>query len=92
MWLRLWKYRIISLKRASCIKTENELKSPYWEFTEAYIGVIIDGNRYSYFWISSDSSGQGIKELTPIDMLDIDNMYVMKIVIYILMLKWLNKR
>ena len=58
--------------RASCIDTENGLKSPYGEFTEAYVGVTFDGKGYNYYWISTDDTGQGIKEVTPVDKLDID--------------------
>ncbi len=57
---------------ASCINTENGLKSPYGEFTEAYVGLIFDGRGYNYYWVSTDSSGQGIKEVTNVDQLDID--------------------
>ena len=49
---------------AKYIKTEDELKSPYGEFTEAYVGVIYEGKNYRYFWVSNDSSGQGIKIVT----------------------------
>ena len=58
--------------RASCINTENGLKSPYGDFTEAYVGVTFDGKGYNYYWISTDSSGQGVKDVTPVDKLDID--------------------
>ena len=57
---------------ASCINTENGLKSPYGEFTEAYIGLTFDGKGYDYYWISTDETGQGVKEVTPVDKLDID--------------------
>ena len=57
---------------AKYIKTESGLKTPYGEFTEAYIGVINDGKRYKYYWISNDTSGQGIKNITYQDGLDID--------------------
>ena len=52
------------------IKTENSLKSPYGEFTEAYVGVIYTGDGYRYYWISVDETGQGIKNITDIDKLD----------------------
>ncbi len=46
---------------ASYIKTENASKSPYGEFVEAYVVVIYDGKGYSYYWISVDDAGQGVK-------------------------------
>ena len=58
---------------ASYIKTENSSKSPYGEFTEAYVAVIYNGTGYDYYWISTDDTGQGVKEITPIDKLDTDN-------------------
>ena len=57
---------------AKCVQTETGGQSPYGEFTEAYIGVIYEGNNYKYYWISNDSSGQGIKKLTSFDDLDKD--------------------
>ena len=58
---------------ASYIKTENSSKSPYGEFTEAYVAVIYNGTGYDYYWLSTDDTGQGVKEITPIDKLDTDN-------------------
>jgi len=55
-----------------CIKTENGSKTPYGEFTEAYVGVIYDGKGYSYYWISNDTAGQGIKNITSYEKLDSD--------------------
>ena len=46
-----------------CIKTEKGSKTPYGEFTEAYVGVTYDGNGYSYYWISNDTAGHGFKEV-----------------------------
>ena len=57
----------------NCIKTENSSKSPYGEFTKAYVGVIYDGKGYKYYWISVDSAGQGVKYITPLDKLDIED-------------------
>ena len=59
----------------SCIKTENGSKTPYGEFETdgAYVGVTFDGNGYSYYWISNDTSGQGVKVLTPVNELDEDD-------------------
>ena len=57
---------------ASYIKTEGALKSPYGDFTAAYVAVIYDGDGYKYYWISNDTSGQGISKLTSFDELDSD--------------------
>ncbi len=58
---------------AACIKTENGIaKSPYGEFTKAYIVVIYDGKGYEYYWTSVDDAGQGIKEIVKNDLLDSD--------------------
>ena len=57
----------------SCIKTENALKSPYGDFTQAYVGVIYDGKGYKYYWISVDDAGEGVSKITPLDKLDIDD-------------------
>ena len=57
---------------AKYIKTEKGLKSPYGEFAEAYVGVIHEDDGYRYFWISNDTSKQGIKTVTEKDKLDID--------------------
>ena len=60
---------------AKYVSTENGLKSPYGEFTDvsAYVGVVYDGKGYKYYWISSDDTGQGIDEVTPVDELDVDD-------------------
>ena len=58
---------------ASYIKTENGLKSPYGDFTEAYVGVTYDGKGYNYFWVSVDDTGQGVNKITNIDKLDEDD-------------------
>ena len=58
---------------AEYIKTENGLKTPYGEFTEAYVGVICNGKAHTYYWVSRDSSGIGVKDITPVNKLDIDN-------------------
>ena len=58
---------------ASCIQTENGTKSPYGEFTKAYVGVIYNGTGYKYYWISVDDAGQGVANITPLDKLDTDN-------------------
>ncbi len=58
---------------ASYIKTENGLKTPYGDFTEAYIGVIFNGTNYKYYWISTDTSGTGIKNIVLEENLDEDD-------------------
>ena len=58
---------------SSYIKTENASKSPYGDFTQAYVGVVYDGTGYKYYWISVDDAGQGVKDVTSIEELDIDN-------------------
>ena len=58
---------------ASYIKTENASKSPYGEFTQAYVGVIYNGTGYKYYWISTDDTGQGVKNITLSDKLDTDD-------------------
>ena len=58
---------------AKFVNTENSLKSPYGEFTEAYVGVIYDGQGYKYYWISVDDAGQGVKNITLADKLDTDD-------------------
>ena len=58
---------------ASYIRTENASKSPYGEFTEAYVVVIYDGKGYKYYWISTDDAGQGISKITSNDKLDSDS-------------------
>ena len=58
---------------SSYIKTENASKSPYGDFTEAYIGVIYDGKGYKYYWISVDDAGQGVSKITSLDKLDTDD-------------------
>ncbi len=57
---------------SSCIPTESGGKSPYGEFDKAYIAVTYTQTGYNYFWISRDTSGIGIKFLTPYNELDKD--------------------
>ena len=56
----------------SCLSTENGSQTPYGEFDEAYVGVVYTGEGYNYYWISVDTSKQGIKNITPERELDID--------------------
>ena len=41
------------------IKTENASKSPYGDFTEAYVVVTYDGNSFDYYWTSTDETKTG---------------------------------
>ncbi len=58
-----------------CIKVENASKSPYGDFVdgETYVIVTYDGNGYKYYWVSRDTTGQGVKEITSIEKLDEDD-------------------
>lgn len=58
---------------SECIKTEGAFKSPYGEFTKAYVVVTTDGTGHEYFWTSVDETGQGIKKITRLDKLDSDS-------------------
>ena len=58
---------------SSYIHTENALKSPYGEFTQAYVGVIYNGTGYKYYWISVDETGQGVENLKLVDNLTTDD-------------------
>ena len=58
---------------SSYIKTENASKSPYGEFTEAYVVITYNGKGYSYYWTSVDDVGEGIKDVVAYDKLETDN-------------------
>ena len=58
---------------SGCVKTENASKSPYGDFEPAYIVVIYNGQGYKYYWVSRDTTGQGVPLLEPIDKLDEDD-------------------
>ena len=57
---------------SACISTENASRSPYGEFTKAYIVVTYDGSGYNYYWTSVDETGHGIKKITDADKLNND--------------------
>ena len=59
----------------SCITTENGQKSPYGDFVEdqAFVIVTYTGKNYNYYWISRDTTGQGVKTITPVGELDEDD-------------------
>ena len=48
----------------SCIELESGGNSPFGEFDSAYIIVTYDNKTYNYYWISRDTSGQGINKVT----------------------------
>ncbi len=53
----------------SCIPTENAKTSPYGNFEETYIVVTYDNEKFDYYWVGTDSTNIGIKELTGINEL-----------------------
>lgn len=62
----------------SCIKTENDFKSPYGEFVRAYVVITTKngGKGYDYYWTSVDTTGTGVKKIINVDNLsekDIEN-------------------
>ena len=61
--------------KASCISTENGQKSPYGEFVddETYVIVTYDGKGYDYYWVSRDTTGQGVPTPTALKDLDEDD-------------------
>ena len=56
-----------------CIPTEYSNKSPYGEFTKAFVVVSFNGNDFDYYWESTDSSYIGIPKITKIDDLSLDD-------------------
>ena len=48
----------------SCISLETGGNSPYGSFDDAYIAVTYDNDSFKYYWVGTDSSSMGIKELT----------------------------
>ena len=59
----------------TCIETEGASKSPYGDFAPAYIVINYNGRGkgHEYYWISRDTSGMGVKELTKNEDLDEDD-------------------
>ena len=47
-----------------CIPVETGGSSPYGEFENAYVLVTYDNDSFQYYWISRDTSGQGISKVT----------------------------
>ena len=60
---------------ASCIQTENSLKSPFGEFTDAYVVVNYKGLKkgYDYYWVSRDTKGVGFKDPTKLEDIKEEN-------------------
>ena len=61
---------------ASCVTTENGTKSPYGEFTVAYVIVNYNGvgKENDYYWISRDEEGIGVKNPVKRDDLTEDSL------------------
>ena len=57
----------------NCINSENDLQSPYADYEKAYVAVTFNDDHYEYFWTSVDKAGIGVKDLTEINKLGIDN-------------------
>ncbi len=55
-----------------CIPVENNSTSPYGDFDPAYVVVGYNGSGYEYYWVSTDTSKQGI-EITSFNNLKIDD-------------------
>ena len=56
------------------VQMENgKAKSPYGDFTQAYVGVVYNGQGYKYYWISNDDTGQGVNSIVLADELDTDD-------------------
>lgn len=55
------------------IEVDNVKKSPYGEFEEAYVGVISNDDSHSYYWISVDSQGIGVENVTLGEKIDVDD-------------------
>ena len=52
-----------------CIETSNSSKTPYGEFTKAYVVVNYNDDGYDYYWTSVDDAGKGISKITSLDRL-----------------------
>lgn len=58
----------------NCIKAETGTpKSPYGEFTKAYVIVTYNGKGYDYYWTSVDDAGEGIPKIVKYDSLNEDD-------------------
>ena len=59
---------------SECIKLDSGSdKSPYGEFTKAYVVVTADYDGHEYYWTSVDDTGRGVKGIINVDKLDSDN-------------------
>ena len=56
-----------------CIKTDNAYKSPYGDFTKAYVVVTVSYDGNEYYWTSVDETGTGVKGIINVDKLDNDS-------------------
>ena len=61
----------------TCINTENSKKSPYGDFTKAYVVVTynLNGDGFKYYWTSTDTSKMGVKTITNYDELSIEDIF-----------------
>ena len=57
---------------AKMIHTETAFRSPYGDFTEAYIGVTYNGLTFKYYWISNDITGTGIDKVVSNNKLEVE--------------------
>ena len=60
---------------SKCLPLESGGDSPYGKLTDAYVLVIYDGDTFSYYWESVDSTGTGFK-ITAADDLNEDRVKV----------------
>ena len=59
----------------SCVKMEDGgvARSPYGEFSKAYIVVTFTGDNYNYYFTGVDNSGMGIKNIVDLDEIEEDD-------------------
>ena len=57
----------------SCLKSENGTKTPYGEFSVAYVLVTYTGDGFDYYFTGTDTSKTGIKEVVSYDDLKEDD-------------------
>ena len=57
----------------NCINTENEIESPYGDFSSAYVVVTYEKGHLQYYWTSVDEKGIGVKDLINVDKLQESN-------------------
>ena len=54
----------------SCVETENTLKTPYGDFSKAYILVTYNEDGFDYYYTGTDTASVGIKKIVKADDLD----------------------